>query len=383
MRAQNAATNQKLASQPIYQELRREALAALDSPSRLPGVDQMGAWIYNLWKDDAHPRGIYRRATLEELRKPEPAWETVLDIDELAKREDTPWVFHGMECLPPEYKKCLVSLSPGGGDADEVREFDPETLAFVPGGFSVPTAKTSIAWRDADSLFIGTDFGPGSMTDSGYPRTVRLWTRGTPRAHAPVLFETKPESVGVNGFRLHSDGGDVDLIADGRTFYETDYYQLLPDGSLHRLELPPTAEINDVYAGRLIVSLKDDWQRGERKFTRDSILLADPAALRSDRRRGRQRRHRGAGGINGQRGGARRRGGEERDPGHRARQRAGSSLSLRGGGVGVDAAADRPAGQRQPRDGVGGWHERRRVRHVRGLRDAADALLRGGPESCS
>ncbi|HEU4690285.1 MAG TPA: hypothetical protein VFS23_18070, partial [Vicinamibacterales bacterium] len=149
VRAQNAATSQKLASQPIYQELRREALDALDSPSRLPGVEQMGPWIYNFWKDDAHPRGIYRRATLEELRKPEPAWETVLDIDELARREDTPWVFHDMDCLPPEYKKCLVSLSPGGGDAEEIREFDPETLAFVPGGYSVPTAKTSIAWRDA------------------------------------------------------------------------------------------------------------------------------------------------------------------------------------------------------------------------------------------
>ena len=383
VRAQNAATNQKLASQPIYQELRREALAALDSPSRLPGVEQMGPWIYNLWKDDAHPRGIYRRVTLEEFRKPEPAWETVLDIDALADLENTPWVFHGMECLPPEYKKCLVSLSPGGGDADEVREFDPETLAFVTGGFSVPTAKTSIAWRNADSLFIGTDFGPGSMTDSGYPRTVRLWTRGTPRAHAPVLFETKPDSVGANGFRLRSDGGDVDLIADGRTFYETDYYQLLPDGSLHRLELPPTTEIDDLYAGRLIVSLKDDWQRGERKFTRDSVLLADPAALRATGEGA------GSGGIDvlAESSGSEvvlgRRGGEERDPGHGARQCAGPSLPLRGVVVGVDAAADRPARQRQPGDGVGGWHERRRVCHVRGLRDAADALLRGGRESCS
>ena len=281
VRAKNAETMQKLASQPIYQELRSEALAALDSPSRLPDVEQMGPWIYNFWKDDAHPRGIYRRATLEEFRKPEPAWETVLDIDELAQRENTPWVFHGMDCLPPEYKKCLLSLSPGGGDADEVREFDPETRAFVPDGFSVPVAKTAIAWRDADSVFLGTDFGPGSMTESGYPRQVRLWTRGTPRARAPVLFETKPKSVGVTGFRLRSDGGDVDLIADNRTFYETDYYQLLADGSLHRLELPATAQINDVYAGRLIVSLKDDWQRGERKFARDSILLADPSVLRA------------------------------------------------------------------------------------------------------
>jgi len=281
VRAQNAATRQKLASQPIYEELRREALAALDSPSRLPGVEQMGPWIYNLWKDDAHPRGLYRRATLEEFRKPEPAWETVLDIDALAERENTPWVFHGMDCLPPEYRKCLLSLSPGGGDADEVREFDAESLALVPSGFFVPTAKTTVTWRDADTLFLGTDFGPGSLTESGYPRQVRLWTRGTPRARAPVLYETKPQSVGVNGFRLRSDGGDVDLIADGRTFYETDYYQLLLDGSLHRLELPPTAEINDLYAGRLIVALKDDWQRGERLFKRDSILLADASVLRA------------------------------------------------------------------------------------------------------
>jgi prolyl oligopeptidase len=281
VREHNSATRAKLASQPIYEELRREALAALDAPSRLPDVQQMGPWIYSFWKDDVHPRGIYRRATLEEFRKPEPAWVTVLDIDALAEHEKTPWVFHGMDCLPPEYKKCLVSLSPGGGDAEEVREFDSESIAFVPDGFSVPTAKTSVAWRDADTVFIGTDFGPGSLTESGYPRTVRLWTRGTPRARAPVLYETKPESVSVNGFRLRSDGGDVDLVADARTFYETDYYQLLQNGSLHRLELPPTAEITDVYAGRLIVSLRDDWQRGERKFTRDSILVADPAALRA------------------------------------------------------------------------------------------------------
>jgi prolyl oligopeptidase len=281
VRAQNAATERKLESKPIYQELRQEALAALDSPSRLPAVDQKGAWLYNFWKDDDHPRGIYRRATLEELRKPEPAWEIVLDIDALARREAKPWVFHDMDCLPPQHEECLVSLSPGGGDAEEVREFDPRTLKFEPQGFAVPTAKTAVAWRDSDTLFIGTDFGPGSLTESGYPRTVRLWKRGTPLEAAPTLFEAKPDSVGVAGFRLRSAGGDVDLVADNRTFWETDYYQLLADGSLHRLELPASAEVNDAFAGRLLVSLKDDWQRGGKKYARDSVLLADPAALRS------------------------------------------------------------------------------------------------------
>jgi prolyl oligopeptidase len=280
VRARNAATERKMATQPLYQELRREALAALDSPSRLPEVEQMGRWIYNFWKDDKHPRGIYRRATLEEFRKPNPAWEVVLDVDDLAKREGKPWVFHGMDCLPPAYRECLVSLSPGGGDAEEIREFDPETLAFEPKGYSVPTAKTAVAWRDAETLFIGTDFGPGSLTTSGYPRAVRLWKRGTPLASAPTLYEAKPESVGAFGFRLHSAGGDVDLIADSRTTWETDFYQVLADGSLHRLDLPPTAEVNDVFAGRLLVSLKDDWQRGDQKYKRDSVLIADPAALR-------------------------------------------------------------------------------------------------------
>ena len=280
VRAQNAATERKLATKPLYQELRREVLAALDSPSRLPDVNQMGPWIYNLWKDDQHPRGIYRRATLTELRKPQPAWEVVLDVDELARREGKPWVFHGMDCLPPEYRECVMSLSAGGGDAEEIREFDPEKLAFETRGFSLPIAKSRVAWRDADTLFVGTDFGPGSLTSSGYPRIVKLWKRGTPLSDARTLFETKPEAVGVSGYRLHSAGGDVDLVADNRSFYETDYYQLLADGGLHRLELPATAEISDVFAGRLLISLKDDWQRGDRKFARDSLLVADPGALR-------------------------------------------------------------------------------------------------------
>jgi prolyl oligopeptidase len=280
VRAHNAATERKLAAQPLYRELRDEALAALNSPSRLPDVDQLGQWIYNLWKDDQHPRGIYRRTTLDELRKANPAWEVVLDVDDLARREGKPWVFHGMDCLPPEHQECLVSLSPGGGDADEVREFDPKALAFEPQGFSLPTAKSRVAWRDADSLFVGTDFGPGSLTSSGYPRIVKLWKRGTPLAGARTLFEAKPESVAASGYRLRSEGGDVDLITEQRSFWETDYYQLLADGSLHRLDLPPTAEVTDLFAGRLILSLKEDWQRGDRKYARDSVLIADPAALR-------------------------------------------------------------------------------------------------------
>ncbi|HXT21745.1 MAG TPA: prolyl oligopeptidase family serine peptidase [Thermoanaerobaculia bacterium] len=281
VRAQNAETARKLESQPIYKELYANAKAALDSASRLPAVEQRGKWVYNFWKDDKHSRGIYRRATLDEFRKPEPAWQTVLDVDALAAKEGKPWVFHGMSCLQPTYKRCLVELSPGGGDAEEIREFDSETLAFVaaPEGFALPTAKTNIAWRDENSVFVGTDFGPGSLTDSGYPRIVKLWKRGTPIAEARTIYEGKQASVSVNGFRLRSNEGNVDLVSEGLDFWTTAYQQLVGD-RLETLDLPATAEVSDLFRGRLIVALKEDWQREDKTFKQDSVLIADPAALR-------------------------------------------------------------------------------------------------------
>ena len=223
VRAQNAATERKLATQPLYQELRREALAALDSPSRLPGVNQMGKWIYNFWKDDQHPRGIYRRATLEELRKPNPAWEVVLDVDDLAKREGKPWVFHGMDCLPPEYTECLVSLSPGGGDADQVRRFDrtwpssgkalsPDRREHRRGVMPTPSRTRPSA---------------GSLTTSGR-RHVRLGSAHAARQGARSLSTRSRIGVARLSPALPGDRYDT------RVFNET-LLPMLADGGLHRL----------------------------------------------------------------------------------------------------------------------------------------------------
>ena len=269
----------KLGSHPLYQPLYQDALAALNSASRIPVVDVQGTWIYNFWKDAENPRGLYRRTTLAELRKPEPAWQTVLDIDTLAETEGKPWVFHGMDCLPPEYRKCLVSLSPGGTDADEVREFDAETLRFVEGGFALPVAKSNVSWRDADTLFVGTDFGPGSLTDSGYPRIVKLWKRGTPLSAATTLHEGDAKSVSAYGFRLRSDEGDVDLVGEGIDFWNNAYHHLADDGQLHRIHLPTSAQIEDIFRGRLVISLTEDWQTGGRTLKAGSVVIADPRDL--------------------------------------------------------------------------------------------------------
>jgi prolyl oligopeptidase len=275
---QNARTEEILERDPRFDQLHAEALAALNAETRVPRLTKRGEYLYNLWQDAAHPRGIYRRTTLEQLRRPDTVWETVLDIDALAAREGTNWVFKRMDCPSPEYRRCLVSLSPGGGDAVEIREFDMETLAFVEGGFFLPVAKSNVGWRDEDALYVATDFGPGSMTTSGYPRIVRLWRRGEPLVEAGTLHEGETRSVSVSATRIRTDEGDIDLVSEATSFWTNRRFHLL-DGELHDLALPETAVVDGGFNGKLVVSLKDPWTVGGRTFPPGSIVLAAPEAL--------------------------------------------------------------------------------------------------------
>jgi prolyl oligopeptidase len=275
----NAATTKRLTSQPDYRELYRDALAVLESSSRLPDVEPAGGWLYNFWRDASHPRGVFRRARPAEFRRDQPAWQTVLDVDALAKAEAKPWAFGGVEWLPSANRRCLIRLAPAGGDAAEVREFDVEKLDFVSDGFKLPSAKSRVAWRDADSLFVATDFGPDSLTDSGYPRIVKLWRRGTPLAEAEKLHEAPKTSISVSARRLHADAADIDLVSESLTFWTAKHYQVV-DGRLKALELPPSAIVEDAFQGRLVVRLRDDWAFHGSEFRAGSVVLVEPAALR-------------------------------------------------------------------------------------------------------
>lgn len=308
VRAQNERTRRELASTPELEALYRDALAALNSSSRVPSLTFRGKYLYNLWRSEENPRGIYRRTTLESLRTGHPEWTTVLDIDALSRREGTQWVFSGMTCLPPDHRRCLVSLSPGGGDAVEVREFDAETLRFVEGGFSLPVAKSSVGWIDEKTIFVGTDFGPGSLTESGYPRIVKVWKRGTPLASATTIYEAKRSSVAASARRIRTAGGDIDLVSDSPTFWTTDVLEvtglpkreesggrvvrieLVLEGeapaagiAVRRLALPPTAQVVDGFRGRLVLRLQDDWTVGDATIRAGSVVLVDPAAVRAGR----------------------------------------------------------------------------------------------------
>ena len=279
VKQQNDATAGRLLAQPGYEALYRDALTVLDSASRIPDVTQHGPYLYNLWRDRDHPRGLFRRTTAEGFRAENPPWEIVLDIDALAKTEGQPWAFGGATWLAPYNGRCLVHLAPGGGDTVEVREFDAVKKEFVAGGFVVPLAKPQVDWRDADTLYVATDFGAGSLTASGYARIVKVWSRGTPLAEAKLLQEVPATSVGVGAARLHTSTGDIDLVTERITTWTEKTSQILADG-LHALALPPTSRVVGGFRSRLVIWLKEDWTVGDLIYPAGAVLVADPAALR-------------------------------------------------------------------------------------------------------
>ena len=287
VKAHNTTSLGVLQGDPRYQTLHDEALAIVQSRDRIPspGFNRDGT-IDNFWQDANHVRGIWRRTTLDSYRTAEPQWETVLDIDALSTAEGANWVYKGSSCLQPDERLCLISLSNGGKDAVTIREFDSVSKTFVEGGFTLPESKGGVTWIDADTLLVERDFGAGSLTDSGYPRTVRLLKRGQSLDQAPQVFEGQTSDVSVSSFTLRDADGAIKatLINRAINFYESEVFRLNADGSTTKLALPPKSNINGLLSGKMLVSLKQDWTApsGQDFKTGDVIAwpvdawLADP-----------------------------------------------------------------------------------------------------------
>ncbi len=271
VKQQNAQTVKKYADSAEFKQLDARILEVLDSHDRIPVVSKIGDRLYNFWRDQDHPRGIWRRTTLAEYRKDQPAWETVIDLDALGKAENENWVWHGAFCLKPDNQRCLVALSRGGADASVVREFDLPTLQFVKDGFMLPEAKTDVAWMDKDHLYVATDFGPGSMTNSSYPRIVKEWKRGTPLAGAVTVYEAKADDMSVSAFRDQTPGFQRDFVTRQIAFYDSETFVRGKDGKLTRIDVPTDANIG-VQREWLLVEPRSDWRVGDKTYKSGSLL---------------------------------------------------------------------------------------------------------------
>ncbi|MGO4504402.1 MULTISPECIES: prolyl oligopeptidase family serine peptidase [unclassified Dyella] len=273
VRQQNSQTVKSYADSAEFKQLDARLLEVLDSNERIPMVSKIGDRYYNLWRDKDHPKGVWRRTTLDEYRKDKPAWETVIDLDALAASEKENWVWHGAECFKPDYKRCLVSLSRGGADADVVREFDLTDKQFVKGGFELPEAKSRVSWMDNDHLYVATDFGPGSMTKSSYPRIVKAWKRGTPLSSATTVYEARDDDMSVSAGRDNTPGFVRDFVVRQIAFYESETYLRGKDGKLTKIDVPNDAN-TDVHREWLLIEPRNDWTVAGKTYKSGSLLAA-------------------------------------------------------------------------------------------------------------
>jgi prolyl oligopeptidase len=267
---QDSESTRELAGSDDFNALSERILAILDSDAKIPYVDKFGAYYYNFWKDKHHERGLWRRTTLEEYRKAEPAWETVLDLDALSKAQNENWVWHGAQPLPPDYSRFLVSLSRGGADADVAREFDVTTKSFVADGFSLPESKSNISWQSRDLVYVGFAFDSSTMTTSGYPRVVKEWKRGTPLASATPVFEGGNEDVSVYAYHDMSPGFERDFVGRSPTFFTNELF-LRRDGKLIRIDKPDDANAGS-FREWLLITLRTDWTVGGKTWPAGALL---------------------------------------------------------------------------------------------------------------
>jgi prolyl oligopeptidase len=283
VREQNAASTRELESYGGFETLCQRLLLIFDSKARIPKVNKHGAYCYDFWRDEKHPRGLWRRTTLEEYKLAEPAWETVLDLDQLAAVENENWIWKGYEVLMPSFERALIGLSRGGADAAVMREFDLDTKEFIADGFFLPEAKSAVTWRDCDTLYVATDFGTGSLTSSGYPRIVKEWKRRSLLAEAQTVFEGKVEDVGVSASVVHDHGRIYEFISRRTTFFTNELYLRRGDAWL-RVDKPDDARL-ETFIDQILLHLRSDWTIDGTTHPAGTLIAADfEAYLKGERK---------------------------------------------------------------------------------------------------
>jgi prolyl oligopeptidase len=271
VKAQNARSLALLKSDPDYQKDYDTILSIMDAADRIPFGQLDHDYVFNFWQDGQHPKGVWRRTSIEDYAKPAPHWDVLLDLDRLAAAEHENWVWKGADCAP-SLSRCLVALSRGGGDAHVVREFDLNTRTFFPDGFSLPEAKSNFTYVDDDTILFGNDFGPKALTASGYPRVVKLWHRGMRTADAKPVFDGKSADVAVGPIVYRGPAGATPLIERSVTFFHTEYYYVQKSGAVTKLPLPLGADVRGVTRGYLVFTLREDWSSGGKGFAKGSLL---------------------------------------------------------------------------------------------------------------
>ncbi len=276
--AENERTLAVFEADPRFDKLKQDALAIFDSEDRIPYVSFRPDGLYNFWQDKENPKGLLRRTSLESYQSDEPEWEILLDVDALAAAEGKEWVYQGSTCLPPARNKCMIALSDGGKDATVLREFDTATGEFIEGGFELPESQGNIQWIDEDTLLVTRNFSEELMTESEYPYTSRIWTRGTSIDDAEEIFRGDKSDVWSGASLLRDNTGTVHAMTAFKaiSFHESEYFVRNPETKEWiKLEIPLKASPYGIVDGHLLYSTDVDWEVDGQTFPADSLIAVD------------------------------------------------------------------------------------------------------------
>ncbi len=282
VKAQNKITFDKLSQLTAYDSIYKTSLDIYNSKDRIAYPTVYGEFVYNFWKDEANQRGIWRRSPKTAYLEGKPAWETLLDIDEIAKKDSVKWVYKGASGLYPNYDRFMIQLSKGGGDAAVIKEFDVNTKEFIEDGFYIPESKGGVSYIDANTLIVSSNFGEGSMTTSGYPKQVKLWKRGTPLKDAQLLYDGEATDVSCGGSAVRDGTTSYTWITRYMTFYTSHTFVWIND-QLKKLTLPEDATISGILHNQLILNLKSDWNVHDNTYQQGAIVSLNFTDLLADK----------------------------------------------------------------------------------------------------
>ncbi|HEX5008533.1 MAG TPA: S9 family peptidase, partial [Hyphomonadaceae bacterium] len=285
--AENEKTKAILEADPRYPVFQQEALAILTAQDRTPTPVFRAGGIHNFWQDQTNVHGVWRRTTLASYRSDNPKWETVLDLDALSKTENANWIWKGTDCLEPAETRCLVNLSDGGKDAVVVREFDTNRRAFIEGGFNIPEGKHRISWLDQDTLLVATDFGAGSLTESGYPFIVKTLKRGQTLDQATELYrgDAGDGGYGVSPAVMRDGSGKVLAVIVSRPLdtFRSETWEIV-DGKPVKLNLPERATVQGAFARysdpKLVFTVEEAWSLDGRDVGPGALMSVSTRLLR-------------------------------------------------------------------------------------------------------
>lgn len=286
VREQNAQSTETFATGAEFTQLQNSALTIYQTAARIPYVQRRGDFLYNFWRDESAIRGQWRRTTLESYRTDNPLWDILIDVDNLASGDAENWVWKSVQLLRPHYQRALVSLSRGGADAVVLREFDIPSRRFIPeseGGFFLPENKLSASWIDSETLYVGTDFGDiagvSSLTNSGYPRVIKKWSRGTPLSAAPIVAAGEPSDVAVSAHYDDTPGFERHFFTRATDFYNSEVFEIFADGTCKQLPIPTDAE-SEVFGELLFITTKSPWTVDNLTIPAGALVVTDyPASL--------------------------------------------------------------------------------------------------------